>query len=565
MRVLKIKTCILAVFAACVFLFAGCRKKDNSVELVLNAESVVITVGEDYGLQANLEDVSWASEDKTVAKVDGRGKIVGLSVGTTKIVASLKDARAECLVEVKPREVVDAYSVSLDQTTAALKTSGTLKLTATVFNLGEACGETAAFSSENESVATVSADGTVTARAVGETVIKASYGSAYAACRIVVSDGAVQIVLNATTAKVRLGETEQLTASVWKNGEKTNEEVVWVTDSAKASISADGTVTGMALGDVTVTAKYGEESTYCRVRVYQTATISTVEDFLRIRDDQYTDYELVNDLEFSDYSWNTANIVRKLSSSLDGNGHKLYGLKRTEAADQVGIFGEIAEGACVENLAVYVDEFVYANGCGAFAVENNGSIRNCYFKLYTYAKNTDRSVMLRSGLTHINRGEMSGLLVDVTAYQGTTKTVIFNAYSAINYGTIERSIVISEQKRIVEETENETKVNYISYQLLSGTGAIAALDMTGYYDIYRPNNAEDKNRDNTLIFLTVEHLLGIGSNQAYYAFDGEAAAVPEAELDSIKVTDTAFREWFDVVWEFSETEVRFHGVTLYSV
>lgn len=560
MKVFKLKSCFLVVLTVLIALFSACKSEDDeTVAPTLNVTSLSLEVGEEYTLKSSVEEVVWASENATIAKVDARGRVVGLSAGTTKVTVSAGNKTAECSVEVHAAQVVTAYSVKLNHTEAVLKTSETLQLTAEVRNGSEAHEGKASFASRNESVATVTENGLVTAVALGEAEIVASYGNSSASCRINVTDGETQILLSAGQAQVQLGQELTLSATVWKDGQSVSAPVVWSADNDNVAVEQSGKLVGARLGDAVVTASYGGVKAVCRVRVYQTETIASVAEFLQMRGDSYTDYELVNDLDFSDYEWKTENLVLQLSSSLNGNGHKLFGLKRTQTGDFLGIFGKIDEGVTVENLAVYVDEFVYNSQSGAFAVENCGEITNCYFKLTTKS-NAASGTLLSSGLVRINRGKMSGLLVDINAYAGTSKTVKFNALAAYNCGVVEKNVVISSATWTITKTVNEVETKYVTHQLLSGAAG-------GYKDTtygYEIGNDEDVNRTDTLIFLSAEHLLGVGSDESCYAIRGETGRTATTDLDAIKATNTEFGAWFGSAWEFSESGVKFHGVDLYT-
>ena len=84
---------------------------------------------------------------------------------------------------------VSVTGVSLDRPNAELVVGGTLKLTATVAP-ADATNKTVSWSSNKEDVATVSDDGTVTAKNVGEAVITVTTadGGKTATCTITVKE-----------------------------------------------------------------------------------------------------------------------------------------------------------------------------------------------------------------------------------------------------------------------------------------------------------------------------------------------------------------------------------------
>ncbi len=114
--------------------------------------------------------VTWKSSDTSVAKVSA-GRITGVGVGSATITATTKDGgfTASCKVNV----VIPVESVSVDQDKIVLEKGESAKLNATVLP-ADATNQNVIWSSSNEQVAKVSANGEVTAVANGDAVITAT-------------------------------------------------------------------------------------------------------------------------------------------------------------------------------------------------------------------------------------------------------------------------------------------------------------------------------------------------------------------------------------------------------
>lgn len=127
--------------------------------------------------------------------------------------------------------------------------------------------------SSNEEVACVS-DGEVIAVGAGTTVITASVGGFSATCEITVSDvekESVMVILDATSINLLLGESVKLNADVLPSS-AVSPEFVWKSDdSSVASVSDDGRVTAVGVGEtiITVAEKEGYHSATCKVVVAQ--------------------------------------------------------------------------------------------------------------------------------------------------------------------------------------------------------------------------------------------------------------------------------------------------------
>ncbi len=122
------------------------------------------------------------------------------------------------------------------------------------------------WSSSNEEVATVDANGKVTAVGAGNANIIATCGTQTATCAVTVaadSNAVTGIEIEADKTEIKIGETAQITANVaLENPDKAATEDTTVTytssDEKVATVDATGKVTAVAVGKATITAKVGE-------------------------------------------------------------------------------------------------------------------------------------------------------------------------------------------------------------------------------------------------------------------------------------------------------------------
>ena len=207
------------------------------------------------------QSVTWSSSNNGVITVDQNGSLKAVAAGTATITVKTTDGgyTATCKVTVKPVAVTEvlAESVTLDQTTMELTVNGTGKLTATV-KPDETTVKTIQWSSSDETVAMVGADGTVTALKEGTAVITAKCGEKSAECTVTVKAEAVvptSITMEPTTLSLTVGQTHALNATVLPEN-ATDKTVTWSSDATSiVDVAADGTVTAKAVGTVTVTAR----------------------------------------------------------------------------------------------------------------------------------------------------------------------------------------------------------------------------------------------------------------------------------------------------------------------
>lgn len=126
-----------------------------------------------------------------------------------------------------------------------------------------------AYQSSDASIATVDENGLVTALGEGSVTITASLqNGASAQMSVQVLPLIQSISLNESSIKVKPGSSKTLTASIAPAESK--EPLIWASsDPAIATVSADGVVTGVAHGMVTITctSQYGQVSASCQVKV----------------------------------------------------------------------------------------------------------------------------------------------------------------------------------------------------------------------------------------------------------------------------------------------------------
>ena len=164
-------------------------------------------------------------------------------------------------------------SLTLNQSDAHLKASETLTLAVTV-SPDEATNKKVDWKSDDETVASVSADGVVTAHKVGQTSIHAianDGGGAKATCIITVDPTMVSsITLSQVNLKIRKNHMAQLSAIVAPT-DATNASFIWSsTNEDVAKVSEDGVISAIAPGDAVIKATSQDGSQVeasCQVKV----------------------------------------------------------------------------------------------------------------------------------------------------------------------------------------------------------------------------------------------------------------------------------------------------------
>ena len=173
-----------------------------------------------------------------------------------------------------PTEALAAFagkvsSISLSQTTASLVEGEVLTLTATI-SPEDATDKTVTWSTSDERIAAVDANGVVTAVAAGTATITATAGGYGATCMITVEKREIAVIgitLSQSAVNLIEGESLALTATVFPE-DATDKTVTWSTsDERIAAVDANGVVTAVAAGTAAITATAGDKEAVCVVTV----------------------------------------------------------------------------------------------------------------------------------------------------------------------------------------------------------------------------------------------------------------------------------------------------------
>ena len=256
--------------------------------VTLNKSTLALEVGGKETLTATVspsnatnKTVTWSSDKTSVATVSD-GTVTAVAAGTATITVTTADGNktASCTVTVtnpSPSKVA-VTGVSLDKASLTLDVGGTATLTATV-TPSNATDKTVNWTSSNTGVATVDANGKVTAVAAGIATItvKTKDGEKTAPCIVTVNAPApptgvkvTSVALNTATLSLAVNDVAQLTATA-KPDDASDKSVTWASsDTNVATVAADGKVTAKAAGTayITATAKDGSgKKGTCKVTV----------------------------------------------------------------------------------------------------------------------------------------------------------------------------------------------------------------------------------------------------------------------------------------------------------
>lgn len=251
--------------------------------ITLDQSEITIKVGKTATLTPTIEpadatnkNVTWSSSPEAVATVSD-GVVTGVKAGTATITAKTANgltATATVIVEEIP-----VTKIILPSTEASMTIGGTMDLKPTTVP-ADATNTHISWSSNDSAVATVDANGRVTAKGAGTATITGTAASGATVTLVVtVSNKVIEVTavtLDRTAATIKVGESLQLKATI-EPSNATNASLQWISNNTASAIVTDGKVLGVAPGDATITVKTtnGKTAT-CTITVEKTKGVPDV-------------------------------------------------------------------------------------------------------------------------------------------------------------------------------------------------------------------------------------------------------------------------------------------------
>jgi len=219
---------------------------------------------------ATNKTVTWSSSDASVASVTGTGYVSAVKAGTATVTASAGGKSASVKVTVTSGSVpvswVEVSGPGVSGGRGSVAAGGTLQLKAVV-HPGNASDQRAWWRTSDESVATVSSSGLVTARKAGSVVVAVVVGGRTTRVSLTVTAPVFSISgSGVSNGKLSLakGGTAQLSAVNVPSGAST---VTWWSDGGAVAVTGTGYVVGVKAGTCKVHVQAGGKSAVLTVTV----------------------------------------------------------------------------------------------------------------------------------------------------------------------------------------------------------------------------------------------------------------------------------------------------------
>lgn len=389
------RTILLLLSIVSVLSLASCGDDDKpvvqSIEISKNEASVKI--GEKITLTVShspadlpAPEYEWNSSDETIATVEN-GVVYGKAVGEATISVSsfnlgLKDI---CKITVTP---IEATGIKLSENEKTMTTGESFRLEYTI-EPENTTNKEVEWESSDKTIATVNADGEVTAVSDGECTITVKVKGSDTSAKCVVKVNPIKVTgvtLNETTKSIEAGESFTLTATVSPENAK-DKSIKWSSSDPNIAKVEDGLVTALAKGtcNIIATTNDGSFKAQCAVNVLPPSVkgVQFTESSIKILNgENYT-------LTYSILPENAENKNVKFSSSapnivsVDNNG-KVTALK--EGTSTITITTEDSgHTATCEVVSAEISDFMDLRIGSSSIVSINGYITG---SVYCYITNT---------------------------------------------------------------------------------------------------------------------------------------------------------------------------------
>ena len=228
-----------------------------ATSIMLSHKDISLLIGQTEQISATIQptnttdkSIIWRSDNENVAIVSSDGTVIAKSIGVANITATNGEVSASCRVTVNP---IEASNVTLNVENLNLLVGQTETLSATV-EPENTTDAKIVWASDDETIATVSEDGIVTAVMVGIANITATCGEVTATCKVSVSPVLpTEITLNVSSVTLITEEMIMLEPIIEPEN-ATEIALTWASsDKAIATVDAVGNVTAIAPGIATIT------------------------------------------------------------------------------------------------------------------------------------------------------------------------------------------------------------------------------------------------------------------------------------------------------------------------
>lgn len=226
--------------------------------LVISNETMSVRKGTEFWLNATAlpenamnKEISWASNDTSIATVDKNGKVTTLEAGTCVITATSLDSgvTARCALTV----LQPITGIYLNTSAKTIMKGDKFVLIPTI-TPADADNKNVTYTSSDDSVASVDANGVVIGKKGGQAIIivKTEERGLIASCQVTVQEFVSSVKINSGVSRINIGDTKNIKVTV-STETATNRRINWSSSNNKIiSIDKNGNMKGVGVGKATI-------------------------------------------------------------------------------------------------------------------------------------------------------------------------------------------------------------------------------------------------------------------------------------------------------------------------
>ncbi len=352
---------------------------------------------------ATNQEVIYTTGNSNIALVNNSGSVIGINSGTTNLTATVDGKYDSVQITV----VVPVTSVSLDIAKTTINADEKVAITTSVLP-ANASDKVVKYTSDNESIATVDANGEVTGVGEGIATITATAGGKTATVKITVIDEKEIFAVSSFYSIMHIAQKDTFTVKISPRSSVGDTPIkISVSDSSIIELAEDELVldlqgyastlfTANRAGTASITAEVNGESKSVEIRVIDgyykegdTWHISNAAGLLAFRDhvntssaNTGTNAILINDITLDpNVSWTPISPSDALAyeGTFHGDNHTITNMRiEGSGKDYQGMFGFIHSKGIVKHLRIDRAFVVGRDNVGVLVGYNDGDIENVY-------------------------------------------------------------------------------------------------------------------------------------------------------------------------------------------
>lgn len=219
--------------------------------------------------------ITYVSSNSNVAMVNSSGLVTAQSTtGACKIIVNYHNSSVDLTLNV----IEDVYNITLAESSASKYNDETYQLNPTCKKDNEVVSNPMViYSSDNTGIATVDSNGLVTMVGVGTCNIIATYQNVSASFSLEVQAHIYEIALSESSASIIQDGTYNISATCKKDSVIVSNPVIiyGTSDPAIATVSVNGEVTAISVGNCTITSTYQGVNSSLNVTVQPKPVVHT--------------------------------------------------------------------------------------------------------------------------------------------------------------------------------------------------------------------------------------------------------------------------------------------------